>query len=334
MHSALFPDIAAREAGLLPVSDGHSLYWERSGKEGGRTLLFLHGGPGSGASSRHRRYADPAIWETIQFDQRGCGRSAPLFELQANTTAHLIADIEALREHLGLEHFDCVMGASWGTTLALAYAEAHPERVASVLVEGVFLATRRELGWWHGKGGAGAVHPDAHDWLMQGVPPALHDDPPGFARWALEAMQTELAAGAPLLRHLDNPAGEAALRDSMIFRWIAYEELLSHLEATPQSALANLRNKGRDKLVSTALIEAHYFSNGCFLEEGQLITDAHRLDMPVHIVHSRYDMVCPLQSAFDLKDAAPDARLVIVPAHGHAMSEPVFKVVRNVIASL
>ncbi|MFC4725326.1 alpha/beta fold hydrolase [Glycocaulis abyssi] len=334
MHSALFPDIAAREAGLLPVSDGHSLYWERSGLEGGRTLLFLHGGPGSGANARHRRYADPAIWETIQFDQRGCGRSAPLFELYANTTAHLIEDIEALREHLGLEQFDCVMGASWGTTLALAYAQAHPERAGSVLVEGVFLATRRELGWWHGTAGAGAVYPDAHDWLMHGVPEALHDDPPGFARWALEAMQTELAGGAPLLARLDDPDGEAVLKDSVIFRWIAYEELLSHLEATPQSALANLRAKGRDKLISTALIEAHYFSNYCFLKEGQLLTHANRLTMPVHIVHSRYDMVCPLQSAFDLKDAAPDARLVIVPAHGHAMSEPVFKVVRNVIAGL
>ncbi|AZU05052.1 proline iminopeptidase [Glycocaulis alkaliphilus] len=334
MHSALFPDIAAREAGLLPVSDGHSLYWERSGLEGGRALLFLHGGPGSGASARHRRYADPAIWETIQFDQRGCGRSAPLFELYANTTAHLIEDVEALREHLGLERFDCVMGASWGTTLALAYAQAHPERVENVLVEGVFLATRRELDWWHGKSGAGAVYPDAHGWLMHGVPEALHDDPPGFARWALAAMQTELAAGAPLLAKLDDPDAEAALKDSVIFRWIAYEELLSHLEATPQSALVNLRAKGRDKLISTALIEAHYFSQGCFLEEGQLLTEAYRLTMPVHIVHSRYDMVCPLQSAFDLKDAAPDATLTIVPAHGHAMSEPVFKVVRNVIAGL
>ncbi|MGP1274474.1 MAG: alpha/beta fold hydrolase [Caulobacterales bacterium] len=334
LHSALFPDIAAREAGLLPVTDGHSLYWERSGKAGGRTLLFLHGGPGSGATARHRRYADPSIWETIQFDQRGCGRSAPLFELHANTTAHLIADIEALREHLGLTHFDCVMGASWGSTLALAYAQAHPERAANLLVEGVFLATRRELDWWHGKAGAGAVYPDAHDWLMRGVPEALHDDPPAFARWALDAMQTELAAGAPLLARLDDPEHETALADSMIFRWTAYEELLSHLEATPQSALQGCRNKGRDKLVSTALIEAHYFTQGCFLAEGQLLDEAARLTMPVHIVHSRYDMVCPLQSAFDLKSAAPNASLTIVPAHGHAMSEPVFKVVRNVIAGL
>ena len=274
------------------------------------------------------------MWETIQFDQRGCGRSAPLFELHANTTAHLIADIEALREHLGLERFDCVMGASWGTTLALAYAQAHPERAGSVLVEGVFLATRRELDWWHGKGGAGAVYPDAHEWLMQGVPDALHDDPPGFARWALEAIQTELASGAPLLNRLDDPDGEAALRDSVIFRWIGYEELLSYLEATPQSALANLRAKGRDKLAATALIEAHYFSHACFLDGRQLLANAHRLTMPVHIVHSRYDMVCPLQSAFELKDAAPKATLTIVPAHGHAMTEPVFKVVRNVIAGL
>lgn len=334
MQTALFADIAAREAGLLPVSDGHSLYWERSGREGGRTLLFLHGGPGSGANSRHRRYADPDIWETIQFDQRGCGRSAPLFELHANTTVHLIEDIEALRAHLDLDRFDCVMGASWGSTLALAYAQAHPGRVANVLVEGVFLATRRELDWWHGKGGAGSVYPDAHDWLMQGVPDALHDDPPGFARWALDAMRTELASGAPLLAHLDDPDGEAALARSVIFRWLAYEELLSHLEATPQSALVNLRAKGRDRIIATALIEAHYFSHGCFLEDGQLLAEARRLTMPVHIVHSRYDMVCPLQSAFDLKEAAPSATLTVIPAHGHAMGEPVFRAVRGVIAGL
>lgn len=226
------------------------------------------------------------------------------------------------------------MGASWGSTLALAYAQAHPARTGSLLVEGVFLATRRELDWWHGKGGAGAIYPDAHDWLMQGVPAALHDDPPGFASWALDAIQTELASGAPLLDRLDDPDGEAALRDSVIFRWIGYEELLSHLEATPKSALASLRAKGRDRIIATALIEAHYFSNGCFLREGQLLADAHRLTMPVHIVHSRYDMVCPLQSAFDLKEAAPDASLTIVPAHGHAMGEPVFSVVRKVIAGL
>lgn len=332
--TALFPDIPAREAGLLAVTEGHSLYWERSGKAGGRTLLFLHGGPGSGASARHRRYADPEVWETIQFDQRGCGRSAPLFELHANTTAHLVADIEALRTELGLEHFDCVMGASWGTTLALAYTQAHPDRVGALVLEGVFLGTRAELDWWHNPQGAGAIYPDAHDWLMQGVPAALHDDPPGFARWALEAMQTELAAGAPLLGRLDEADAEAALQDSVIFRWIAYEELLSHLEATPQSALANLRNKGRDKLISTALIEAHYFSQGCFLEEGQLLANAPRLSMPVRIIHSRYDIVCPFETAWQLHKAVPGSRLTEIPAHGHAMSEPVFKAVRDTLAAL
>lgn len=226
------------------------------------------------------------------------------------------------------------MGASWGSTLALAYAQAHPGRAANVLVEGVFLGTRRELDWWHGTGGAGAVYPDAHAWLMQDVPEALHDDPPGFARWALAAMQTELAAGAPLLARLDDPEGEAALAGSVIFRWLAYEQLLSVLEATPHSALAALRDKGRERIIATALIEAHYFTHGCFLEEGELLANAGRLTMPVHIIHSRYDMVCPLQSAFDLKDAAPHTSLTIIPAHGHAMSEPVFRAVRDVISSL
>lgn len=332
--TTLFPDIPAREAGLLAVSDGHSLYWERSGKAGGRTLLFLHGGPGSGASARHRRYADPDIWETIQFDQRGCGRSAPLFELHANTTAHLVADIEALRTELGLKRFDCVMGASWGTTLALAYAQGHPDRVGALVLEGVFLGTRAELAWWHSRQGAGALYPDALDWLMTGVPAELHADQKAFARWALQDMQTELAAGAPLLTGLADPDRMNELPGSLIYRWTAFEEQLSHLEMSPAGALEACRSRGRDGLIAHSLIEAHYFAHDCFLEEGQLLAGATHLPMPVHIIHSRYDIVCPFETAWQLHKAVPGSRLTEIPAHGHAMSEPVFKAVRKTLAAL
>lgn len=332
--TALFPDIPAREAGLLAVSDGHSLYWERSGKPGGRTLLFLHGGPGSGASARHRRYGDPDIWETIQFDQRGCGRSAPLFELHANTTAHLVADIEALRTELGLERFDCVMGASWGTTLALAYAQEYPGRVGALVLEGVFLGTRAELDWWHNPQGAGAIFPDALDWLMTGVPETLHADPKAFARWALQEMQTELAAGAPLLAGLADLDLTDGLQDSLLYRWTAFEDLISHLDISAGEVLAGWRSKGRDNLVAHSLIEAHYFAHDCFLSEGQLLAGASRLAMPVHILHSRYDMVCPFETAWRLHKAIPHSRLTEIPAHGHAMSEPVFKAVCDTLSAL
>lgn len=332
--SALHPDIPAREAGLLPVSGGHSLYWERSGLDGGRTLLFLHGGPGSGANTRNRRYADPAVWETIQFDQRGCGRSAPLFELTGNTTADLIEDIEALRLHLGLERFDCVAGASWGSTLALAYAQAHPERAASLVVEGIFLATRKELDWWHSPQGAGSVFPDTLERLMDGVPVHLHSDPAGFARWALAEMQTELAAGAPRLAGLADPSREAELAGSLIYRWTAYEEQISHMEASPADVLASCRTRGRDGLIAHSLLEAHYFVNNCFLAEDQIIRNASRLTMPVHILHSRYDMVCPFEAPWRLHKAIPHSRLTEIPAHGHAMSEPVLKALVDTIAAL
>lgn len=330
----LYPDIAAREAGFLPVSGGHSLYWERSGREGGRALIFLHGGPGSGANIRNRRYTDPAIWETIQFDQRGCGRSAPLFELTSNTTADLVGDIEALRVHLGLERFDCVAGASWGSTLALAYAQAHPERVGALMVEGVFLATRKELDWGHSPQGAGAIFPDALEILMEGVPAALQSDPAAFARWALEEMQTELAAGAPHLAGLADPSREHELADSLIYRWTAYEELISHMEARPADILAASRTRGRDGVIAHSLLEAHYFAHDCFLAEDQIIENAHRLTMPVHILHSRYDMVCPFEAPWRLHKAIAHSRLTEIPGHGHAMSEPVLKALVEAIAAL
>lgn len=317
------------ETGHLAVGDGHEIYFEQSGRRDGRAFLFLHGGPGSGSAPRHRRYADPAIWRTIQFDQRGCGRSTPLFSLTANTTADLVADMEKLREHVGVDSWT-VCGNSWGSTLALAYAQAHPGRVEALIVLGVFTGAREELDWFHAPGGAGAVFPDACQTLMDGVPDAMTG--PRFIDWALERMRAELANGAPVLDRLADPGASIAdLSQSLIYRWSAYEEALSHMQVTPEQIRETFAVKGRDWLIAHSLIEAHYFANGCFVTEGQLLRDAPMLTMPVHIIQSRYDMVCPPRAAWRLKQALPHASLTIVADHGHAMGEPSFAALRDTL---
>jgi proline iminopeptidase len=316
-RSSLHPEIAPFESGRLAVSGGHEIAWERSGARGGAVFLFLHGGPGSGMSPRHRRYADPARWQTVQLDQRGAGASTPHGGLDANTTADLIADLEALRAHLGVERW-AVAGNSWGSTLALAYAQAHPGRVARLIVGGVFLGSAEELDWFHSALGAGAVFPDAWEDLMAGVPPQIAADPPAFRRWALDRMTGEAAS-------------DAISEDSLIFRWSLYEERLSHMETGAEAAAQAIRARGRAWLVSHSLLEAHYFAHGCFLGGNQLLRDAPLLEMPVDIIQSRYDMVCPVRAAWRLAAALPHARLHLVPRHGHAMGEPGFAILRNLL---
>ena len=330
--SALYPEIEPFETGRLPVSGGHEVYFEQSGNPRGRPVLFLHGGPGSGSAAKHRRYYDPQVFRIIQLDQRGCGRSTPLFSLENNTTLDLIGDLEALRSHLEVERWT-VFGPSWGSTLALAYAEAHPERVSALVVEGVFLATREELNWWHSMSGAGRLFPDAHARLMAGVPDALHDDPSAFMAWALDAMQAELTAGAVGLNALETASSEC-LEASLIYRWSAYEEALSWTAISPGEIASGFTAKGRDWLIGHSLIEAHFFSNACFVGEDQLLREAGALTMPVHIVQSRYDMVCPLRAAWRLNHAVPHSMLHIVAEGGHAMTEPAHRVVRSVFESL
>lgn len=333
MSSSLFPHIDPHQTGLLPVSDGHTLYFERSGKRGGKPVLFLHGGPGSGGAAKHRRYYDPAVWDIILFDQRGCGRSQPLFDLSGNTTENLIADIEALRRHLGLERW-CVFGPSWGSTLGLAYAERHPERVEALVVEGVFLGARAEIDWFHDPAGAGAVHPDALARLTADAPVSA-GDPASFRIWALETMQTELAAGRPHLVALADPDTPLdALRRSMIYRWSEFEETLGHMEISPEEIRAGFADKGADWLTAHSLVEAWYFSNDCFLEPDQLIAHADKLTMPVHIVQSRYDMVCPSRSAWRLHQAIPHSELHWVDRSGHVMGEAAHAVLRQVFRRL
>ncbi|MEE2567110.1 prolyl aminopeptidase [Hyphobacterium marinum] len=312
-------------AGLTPVSGGHSIYWERSGKAGGVPAVFLHGGPGSGCTPTHRRYFDPDIFDLTLFDQRGSGRSTPKAGLDANTTSDLIADIESLREMAGHERW-IVAGPSWGSTLAIAYAEAHPERVSGLLVEGVYLATRSETDWWHSEDGAPRFHPDAWADFIAPVPEGFRATAKQVRDWYLDAMRREAEGGAPILDRLGDASADIDdLRRSALYRWTEYEERLSWLACSADTARTSMAARGKDYVVSHSLIEAHYFANDCFLAEGQLLANADRLaSIPMEIIQSRQDMVCPPRAAWHLAQACPQARLTMIAGNGHAMTEAVY----------
>ena len=317
-----FDATAPYAQGRLETADNHSLYWERCGAPGGLPLIFLHGGPGSGCAPKHRQWFDPERFDVVLLDQRGAGRSTPHCELAGNTTQALITDIERLREHLGIEAW-IVVGPSWGSTLSLAYAQTHPGRVSGLVVEGIFLGSPDELAWMHGPGGVRSVFPDAWQDFIAPVPEALHDDQRAVMDWCFEQMKQEIAEGCPDLAPLSDPnASLSTLRRSTLYRWTEYEDRLSYLEHSPEAVRDALRAKGADFVAAHSLIEAHYFTNGCFLEPGQLLANAGRLDgIPMHILQSRYDMVCPARSAFRLAKACPHAGFHLVPVNGHGMTE-------------
>ncbi len=294
----LFPEIGPYQTGYLPLSDGHVMYWEQVGNPNGKPVLFLHGGPGAGAGAVHRRFFDPNIWRVVIFDQRGAGRSTPLGGLNANTTPYLVADIEALRKFLGLERF-LLFGGSWGSTLALAYAQAHPEVVIGAVLRGIFLGRAQELEWF--LYGLARIFPDVHATFSQFLPEAERGD-------LLAGYLTRLRDSNP---EIHGPAARA---------WSVYEgscsTLMPNIEAV--SAFAHDRTA-----IGLARIEAHYFANDLFLPEGGLLNHMEALhNIPGEIVQGRYDMICPAQSAFDLAAAWPSARLTLVPDAGHSALEP------------
>lgn len=333
LMTPLFPALEPYASARFQTGDGHQVFYECSGNADAPTVLFVHGGPGSGASARHRRYFNPGKWNIVLFDQRGCGRSTPLFELEANTLAHLIEDMERLRQTLGLERWT-LFGPSWGSTLAIAYAEAYPDRVEALVVEGVLLGEREEMDWFHDCAGAGGIWPDAQDRLLAGVPDA-HRRPLAFRHWALERMREEIEAGRPFLDGLSDPATPLdELRRSMIYRWSEYEETLAWLDKSPDEIREDFAEKGRDWLTAHSLLEAWYFSQDCFLEPGQLLANAHRLTLPVHVIQSRYDMVCPARAAYRFAEAAPQATLHWIERSGHIMTAPVHHAVRSVFEKL
>ncbi len=303
MRKELFPKIEPHRTGMLELDDTHVMYWELSGNAEGVPALFLHGGPGAGATPEHRRFFDPAHYRIIIFDQRGAGRSKPLGELKDNTTAHLIADIERLREHLGVKRW-LVFGGSWGATLGLAYAEAHPERCLGLVLRGIFLCRKREI-----------------DWFLHGLRTIFPENWRAFAEFLPQAERSDLLAS--YYRRLTDP--DPAVHMPAARAWSTYEGACSTLLPSPET----VAEFSEDRMaLGLARIEAHYFVNGIFMKEDAVLANASRLaDVPAVIVQGRYDVVCPIVTADELARAWPKAgkgglEYIIVPDAGHAATEP------------
>jgi proline iminopeptidase len=297
----LYPSIEPFSTGRLQVSPVHNIYFEQCGNPQGQPVVFLHGGPGAGASPAHRRLFDPAHYRIVIYDQRGAGRSTPLGELRDNTTPRLVADIERLRVHLGIERW-LVFGGSWGSTLALAYAETHPDRVRSLCLRGIFLCRPQEIRWFYQEG-AGWLFPDVWEEYEKVIPEAERGD---FV--------------SAYYRRLTD-AGDEAVRLEAARAWSVWEGSTSKLLfdyasiekfADPQFALAFAR------------IECHYFMNNAFFPtENYLIENVGKIrHIPAVVVQGRYDVVCPMRSAWDLHRAWPEADLRVVADAGHSVTEP------------
>ena len=293
-----YPPIEPFGSGLLSLDAIHTMYFEQSGNPAGVPVVFLHGGPGAGASAAHRQFFDPAFYRIIIFDQRGAGRSTPLGELRDNTTPHLIADMEALRVHLGIQRW-MVFGGSWGSTLALAYAEHHPERTMALILRGIFLCRRSEIDWF--LYGLKNIFPEAWHRFANHLPEHQHHN-------ILDAYYTLLSDPDPAV-HL--PAARV---------WSIYEGSCSTL--LPNEAV--VANFGSDRVaLGLARIEAHYFVNNIFLPENFLMDHISRIrHIPTTIVQGRYDVVCPIVSADDLVRVFPEADYHIINDAGHSAFEP------------
>ncbi|MCO6186564.1 prolyl aminopeptidase [Rhizobium sp. L1K21] len=295
----LYPEIEPFETGFLDTGDGHTVYWERVGTKGAKPAVFLHGGPGGGCGAAHRRLFDPARYDVILFDQRGCGRSKPFADLENNTTWHLVDDIERLREMMGVEKW-LVFGGSWGSTLALAYAEKHPEHVSELVLRGVYTLTKAELAWYY-QFGVSEMFPDKWERFIAPIPEAERDD--------LMAAYRKRLIG-------DDKAEQIKCAKA----WSIWEgETITLL---PEPATSDHFHED-DFALAFARIENHFFTHAGWLEEGQLLRDAHKLqDIEGTIVHGRYDMPCPAKYAYQLSKAWPRAEFHLIEGAGHAYSEP------------
>ena len=297
---SLYPEIEPYDHGTLAVSERHALYYEQCGNPLGKPVVLLHGGPGAGCSPKMRRFHDPTRYRIVLFDQRGSGRSVPHAELAENTTWDLVADIERLRLHLGIARWQ-VFGGSWGSTLALAYAQTHPERVTELVLRGIFMLRRWELEWFY-QGGCHRLFPDAWEHYLAPIPMVERGD-------LISAYHRRLTSG------------NAQLRLDAARAWSVWEASTSFLRQDPGFIDAH---KSDAFALAFARIECHYFVNGGFFEvEDQLLRDAPRLaNIPGTIVHGRYDVVCPPQNAWDLHQAWPKATLEITSSSGHSAFEP------------
>ena len=296
----LFPPIEPYHTGYLKVSKLHTIYFEESGNPQGKPLVVLHGGPGGGCEPFYRQYFNPRKWRIIMFDQRGCGKSRPHAELRENTTWDLVSDIEVLRKHLGVDRW-VVFGGSWGSTLTLAYAQTHPSRCKALVTRGIFLLRRKELLWFYQEG-TSYIFPDAWEHYLSPIPPRERGD-------MMKAYYKRLTS-------LDRTTRIKAAR-----AWSVWEGTTSKLRTDPK--LVERFAKGRFA-EAFARIECHYFVNkGFFKHDDQLLRNAERIGrIPGVIVQGRYDVVCPMCSAWDLHKAWPRAKFLVVPDSGHSMTEP------------
>jgi proline iminopeptidase len=296
----LYPPIEANREGRLRVSDLHNLYFEESGNPNGKPALFLHGGPGAGTEPKHRRFFDPAAYRIILLDQRGCGKSRPFASLDENTTWDLVSDIEKLRVHLGIEKW-LVFGGSWGSALALAYAETHPERVTALVLRGIFLLRKQEIDWFY-ESGAGAIFPDAWEEYIAPIPEAERGD-------LVRAYHRRLTSD------------DAAVRQEAARAWAVWEGKTSCLRPNPEWIATT---GGDDFSLAFSRIECHYFVNDGFFGGGRgLLENVAKIrSIPGVIVQGRYDVVCPMETAWALHRAWPEADFRIVADAGHSATEP------------
>lgn len=297
----LYPPIEPYDTGRIKVSDLHEIYYEQCGNPNGKPAIVLHGGPGGGIAPFYRQYFDPTVYRIVLLDQRGSGKSTPHAELNENTTWHLVEDIETLRKHLGIEAWTVVFGGSWGSTLSLAYAQTHTQRVKSLVLRGIFTLRRRELEFFYQEGSSW-VFPDAWDKYLEPIP---------------EEERHDLIAA--YYKRLTGDDEVEKLRCARA--WSVWEMTTSRLFVDPDYIA---RAADDDYFaIAFARIECHYFMNAGWLKDGQLIENAQLLkDIPVEIVQGRYDMVCPAKSAWDLHKNLAQSNLVIVPDAGHSAKEP------------
>jgi proline iminopeptidase len=300
----LYPPLEPRRSGMLDVGDGQRLYWEESGNPEGKPVVFLHGGPGGGTSPFQRQFFDPEAYRIVLFDQRGCGRSTPHVadgaSLETNTTWHLVADIERLRTFLEVERWQ-VFGGSWGSTLALAYAQTHPDRVTELVLRGIFLLRRKEIDWYY-NGSAGYIYPDEWEKFLAPVPESER--------------RGDLVSAYHRLLHSPDPE----IATAAAVAWSTWEGATSSLLPQPD----RVTESGDPRFaLAFAKIENHYFVHGAFFDEDALLRDVGAIaHIPGVIVQGRYDVVCPAVSAWDLHRAWPSSQLHLVADAGHSAAEP------------
>ena len=298
LEDVLYSPIEPYDAGMLNVSGLHTIAWEKSGNPDGIPVIVIHGGPGGGGQPSYRQYFDPETYNIIQFDQRGCGKSTPYAELVENNTQASVSDIEQLRQSFGIEKWH-VFGGSWGSTLALVYAQEYPERALSLMLRGIFMCRKSELHWFY-QDGASHIFPDAFEAYREHIPKQEQND-------LIKAY------------HIRLTSEDINIRRAAAKEWTRWEMATSRL--FPDDSYLE-KAEDLDFAVAFARIECHYFINAIFLEEAHILNHVESIQhIPTNIVQGRYDVVCPARSAWELHKAMPNSALILVPDAGHSMGE-------------